>query len=366
MHGQSSLRVLVIEDDAPTRANLADILEMDDYTVEAVGTAHEALDRTDWSEVFAVILDRRLPDAQADDLLPLLRQRAPDAAVLIVTGYADLQGAITAVRLGASDYLLKPIDPDLLRASLARMAERRRLAAELRQAEERARQAERLAAIGEVYTGLAHESRNALQRSQACLELLAKRLRDRPDLLDLINRIQRAQDQLHALYEEVRTYAAPLHRLERQPINLKALVQQAWDDLAELHRHRQSQLIQRDDGGKLECLGEPRRLEQVFRNIFENSLAACSDPVIVHVDWSRIEHDGTPALRAVVRDNGPGLTPEARCRVFEPFYTTKTHGTGLGMAIARRLVEAHGGQLEVGNAAGLGAEFILTLPRDHA
>ncbi len=71
---------------------------------------------------------------------------------------------------------------------------------------------------------------------------------------------------------------------------------------------------------------------------------------------------GRPALRVAVRDNGPGLTEEQRRRIFEPFYTTKAHGTGLGMAIARRIIEAHGGTIAVGGA-GPGAEFVITLPR---
>ena len=80
----------------------------------------------------------------------------------------------------------------------------------LKQAQERALQAERLAAIGQVVAGLAHESRNALQRSQACLEMLALTVRDRPEALDLIERLQQAQDHLHTLYEDVRSYAAPI------------------------------------------------------------------------------------------------------------------------------------------------------------
>ena len=82
--------------------------------------------------------------------------------------------------------------------------------------------------------------------------------------------------------------------------------------------------------------------------------------------YARRSSTGHPALRVAVRDNGPGLDPEQKQRIFEPFYTTKTKGTGLGMAIAKRIVEAHGGQIAVGEAGGPGAEIILTLPRGTA
>src|SRR5947209_2674303 len=107
MEPAAPLRILVIEDDADTRANLRDILELDDHQVELAGSAAEAFRRDDWSSIAAVILDRKLPDATADELLPRLRMAAPDAAVLVVTGYADLEGAILALREGATDYILK-------------------------------------------------------------------------------------------------------------------------------------------------------------------------------------------------------------------------------------------------------------------
>jgi signal transduction histidine kinase len=71
-------------------------------------------------------------------------------------------------------------------------------------------------------------------------------------------------------------------------------------------------------------------------------------------------------LQIAVRDNGPGLTAEQRQRIFEPFFTTKTKGPGLGMAIAQRIVEAHGGQIAVGENSGPGAEILLLLPRANS
>jgi signal transduction histidine kinase len=107
-------------------------------------------------------------------------------------------------------------------------------------------------------------------------------------------------------------------------------------------------------------------LAQVFRNILDNSIAACHDPVIVTAEWSRGDLGDRPAIRVSLRDNGPGLSPEQRRNLFEPFYTTKTQGTGLGMAIARRIVETHGGSIAAGVDGGPGAEIVITLPRGDA
>jgi signal transduction histidine kinase len=353
-----TLDVLVIEDDADARANLRDILELDACRVATAGTATEALDRRDWSRFTAILLDRKLPDGTAEELLPRLRQLAPQAQILVVTGYADVQGAIAALRSGAVDYLLKPIDPGELRARLGHIAE-------LRAAQQRAVQAERLAAIGQMMAVLAHESGNALARSRACLDMLAWEVEDRPEALNLVQRARDAQDHLQQLYEEVRGYAAPL-KLAREVWPLAAVWRQAWENLAPQRQGRDAGLREEVAGLDLNCAVDQFRLGQVFRNILENALAACADPVRIEIRCAAADLGGRAAVRVAVRDNGPGLTPEQRQRIFEPFFTTKARGTGLGMAIARRIVEAHGGQIAVGDGVGPGAELLITLPRESS
>lgn len=493
------MHVLVIDDDRDTLANLRDILEMDSYTVSLAGSVAEALNRQDWSTFTAIILDRKLPDGNAEQLLPQLKQLAPQAAFIIVTGFGDLEGAIAAIRHGAADYMVKPISADLIRSRLAGIIERKRSEEEIvrlntdlqhrvselqtlldvipigiaiaqdracqridvnpsfarwlnippssnaslstsenekpsyrclrggkelrpeelpmqvaaavgvetrdkdvdivwpdgraihligsaaplfdeqghtrgavgafmdvteRQREqERLLQTERLAAIGQMVTGLAHESGNALARSRACLDMLTWEVQDRPEALDLINRILKAQEHLQQLYEEVRGYASPL-KLEREPWEVSGIWRQAWNNLALARRDRDASLNEQVDGLNLQCSIDPFRLEQVFRNILENSLAACPDPVRIEVTCKDVDLHGHPALQIGVRDNGPGLNAEQARRIFEPFFTTKTKGTGLGMAIAKRILEAHGGDIAVGQGAASGAEILLTLPRE--
>ena len=232
----------------------------------------------------------------------------------------------------------------------------------MRAAQQRALQAERLAAIGEMLAGLSHESRNILYRGQVCLEMLALEVEDRPEALRLVARLQQAQDDLLTLYEDVRGYAAPIH-LERRVCDLAETWRTAWAHLAPLREGREAVLREESGGLDLHGAVDPSRLEQVFRNLLENSLAACRDPVEITIRCTPAEIDGHPALRVAVRDHGPGLSPEQKRRLFEPFFTTKTKGTGLGLSITKRIVEAHGGRIAVGEDGGPGAEIILTLPR---
>jgi PAS domain S-box-containing protein len=481
--------VVIVEDDADTRANLQDILELDGFQVETAATAVELRGRKNWENVAATLLDRRLPDGDALEVIPYLKSVAPRSAIVVITGYADVDSAVTALRLGTADYILKPINPEALRASLRRIAEQRHadqalrdsraqlrterdfveslietvpsavvlldaqgkiirfnrwlqeasgyclddvkgddwferfvqgvdrdaikqvfekvLAAggivehtnqivardgrhieirwfskamrgpdqaligvlasgqdvtALRRAQEKAVQSERLAAVGQAMAGLVHESRNALQRCLACTELLAAELEGHADAMTLIARIQRAQNDLHLLFEEVRQYAAPI-LLHRGACELRELYKRAWEDLAPQHREKRLTFQEQCDSTSCSCDADAFRLSQVFRNVLENALQASPLGAAVSIECRRVDFNGEPAFCLRFRDQGAGVPIEDRSRILEPFYTTKAKGTGLGMAICKRIIDAHGGAISIGEAPDGGAEIAITIPQ---
>jgi signal transduction histidine kinase len=233
---------------------------------------------------------------------------------------------------------------------------------ELRDAQTKALQAERLAAIGQMVAGLAHESRNALQRIQAGLTRLDLRLQEQPEALSLVNNIQKAQDDLHRLFEEVREYAAPI-RLEPRPSNLDQVWREAWAELEPAREGREAELWEEGGGVDLHCVASPFHLKRVFLNLFHNALTAAGGPVRIVMRCSEAEVEGRAGIRVSVCDNGPGFARVERQKAFEPFFTTKVKGTGLGLPVSRRIVEAHGGKIDVGTDGGPGAEIVVTLPR---
>lgn len=351
-------RILAIEDDADTQANLRDILELDGYEVDVASRVSEALNRNNWSDYTAILLDRRLPDGTAEELLPRLVKLAPRAGVVVVTGYADFEGTISALRAGVSDYILKPIDPEALLASLQRIVR-------VREAEERAHQAERLAAIGEMMTVLVHESRNAFQLAGASLDMLAWDLEGQTKELELIARIRKHQDRVSRLFEDVRSYAAPI-QLDRKFVDIISVLRDSTDQVRALHTSQSVRIsITGDDDSEtpLSANIDAFRMDQVFRNLLENSIAACSDPVVIGIECAITQWGSEPMIQVRYQDNGPGLSEDCRRRIFEPFYTTKPKGTGLGMSITRRIIEAHDGTIEaVASVEQAGAEFLITLP----
>lgn len=230
-------------------------------------------------------------------------------------------------------------------------------------------QSERLAAIGQMVTGLAHESRNALQRARACLDMLELDAPEQSGQSELIRRAQHALDELQRLYDEVRNYAAPL-KLEIESCDLAELCQETWESIQELHSAQQIRLRTELPPDLPTCRCDKSRLQQVLRNIFENACHASPPEGELTVTAVFGGDPESPELQLSIRDQGAGLTEDQALHIFDPFYTTKTKGTGLGMAIVKRIVEAHGGTIRVarpGNSTTGGAEIIFTLPlgRSH-
>jgi signal transduction histidine kinase len=378
MTGPAPFAVLVVDDDPDTRENLRDILELDGYHVEEAGTAAAALARGDWDRFGAVLLDRRLPDGSAEDLLPRFRQLAPDAAVVVVTGFADVATTIEAFRLGAADYVLKPINPDELRARLGRLAEHRRdrdalraanaardrALAELRATTQQLWQAARLAGVGELAASIAHELNNPLATVSLRVEgVLAKTPPDDPRRRPL-EVVEQEVARMARLVGNLLNFS----RAGRDQVSTVDVCEEVTRtvELVEHHlRKRRVRVAPEFAPGVPPIYADRQQLRQVFLNLFTNAADAMPGGGTL---TPRVRPGGLPPARPAVvvevADTGTGIPPELLPRVTDPFFTTKPEGqgTGLGLAICKRIVEQHRGTLEVASAPGAGTTVRVTLP----
>jgi signal transduction histidine kinase len=227
-------------------------------------------------------------------------------------------------------------------------------------AQRRSVQQERLAAIGQTMAGLAHESRNAFQRSQAALETLALELEDRPNASLLLGRIQRANDHLLHLYEEVLQFAKPV-RLDLRQCDIVEIAEATCRHIVQAAKVDSDCFNIRVHGQTRSIVADAFAVEQILRNLIENAMVVspAGKPVVVSITstWQ----GERPSIQVEVIDEGPGISRENMDRIFEPFFSTRTRGTGLGLPIARRLAEAHGGSLELRSGPS-GTTAVLTLP----
>jgi len=133
--------------------------------------------------------------------------------------------------------------------------------------------------------------------------------------------------------------------------------------LAAQRQGREAVLREHGNSEDIVCDVDRFTMRQVFRNLLDNALAAANGSAEIDIVYAAADLAGRPSVSVSMCDCGCGLTPEARRRIFDEFYTSKTRGVGLGMPIAKKLVAAHGGEIRVGSGHGPGTEIIVTIPR---
>jgi signal transduction histidine kinase len=372
------VNILLVDDNPAKLLSYQAVLEELGQNLVLARSGREALQALLKQEFALVLLDVVMPEMDGFETATLIRERPrlKDTPIIFLTAFgASDFDRLKGYQMGAVDFVFAPVVPEILRAKVSVFVELHRQRQELaeineqlrgeiterKRAQEQALHAERLAAIGQMVAGLAHESRNALQQIQASVEMLGRRISHGSENY-LVNEIQKAHDRLHHLLEEVRSYAAPI-TLACERHDVGRLWQEAWEQLAPQRLGRDVRLLLHIDDVDLHCRVDPFPIERVFRNILENALAACHDPTRIEIRCQATEYNGAEALSIRIADSGPGLTEQQEQRIFEPFFTTKTQGTGLGMPIAKRIVEAHGGRIAVANGVASGTAIEVFLPR---
>jgi two-component system sensor histidine kinase HydH len=218
---------------------------------------------------------------------------------------------------------------------------------------------ENLAALGELSAGIAHEFKNAL----ATISGYAQMIHSDPCAPDTSENAGKILDQTrnvtHVVTEFLR-YARPLD-ISAEPVSLAPLVGRAVSEIQELFP--QVRIV--SEGEFAEVAGDDGLLRQVLLNLVRNAAeaatAASAQPSVT-VLGEVTESGSELSQRIYIRDDGPGIGPDALPKLFLPFFTTKANGTGLGLAIVQKILLQHGGQIEAHNRAEGGAEFILSLP----
>jgi PAS domain S-box-containing protein len=225
-----------------------------------------------------------------------------------------------------------------------------------RQALDRLERERRLARLGTMAAVVAHEVRNPLAAAQGALEVIGPRVPakgDREVLADVIQRLS----SLNRLVQEILLYARP-RPLELQEADLADLVRRVVEEARDDPGMERMALILGDIPERCPARLDPAALHGVVLNLLQNAASATQGPGRVQVDIGR-ETDRS-WLR--VRDDGEGIPEELKEKVFEPFFTTRHGGSGLGLAVARHTVEQHGGRLSLEPAPGGGTDALVELP----
>lgn len=237
---------------------------------------------------------------------------------------------------------------DLLNNEVTRLRE------QLTSANEALQRSRRLAALGEMAAGIAHEIRNPLTSIHLYAGMLSKDLADRPESQSIADQIAQAVRSLNAVVNDVLSFARELV-VRPQECHFQEMIDQALRDMKPMLAHG-------DVSVRVTCPDElvgrfdSNLLQRVVCNLVRNAVEAMVDGGELTLS---IQQHGA-FVQIIVRDTGPGIEPECIDRIFNPFFTTRHTGTGLGLAIVHRIIDAHGGAISVHNDGG--AVFTIDLP----
>jgi two-component system sensor histidine kinase PilS (NtrC family) len=229
---------------------------------------------------------------------------------------------------------------------------------EVHEMRERVRKADRLAAVGELSAGIAHELRNPLASISGSIEMLYHELALDGENKRLMELIMRESDRLDRIISDFLEFA----RL-RTPRRVPSKLARCIDDVVTLVK----QNTEKSDGVAIKTNFDPalpdiwmddEQMRQVFMNLAVNACEAMENGGTLEISAERTSE---ARVRIAFKDSGPGIEPEGLEKMFEPFFTTKDGGTGLGLAMANKIVTAHGGSIEFKNAER-GAVFTIVLP----
>lgn len=243
---------------------------------------------------------------------------------------------------------------------------------QVEQLEERERLRDRLASLGEMAAGIAHELKNPLAGIEVMAGLLRRQVPESPDAQSLLADIISEAKLANAIVVEMLEFVRPI-RLQVERTAIGDVLHQALT-LAESKAARGGVSVHLDVAPTLPMIdGDQHQLCQVFTNLLTNAFEALDGrgSIAVKAVAQALEQDPafasdlhapTPALIVDVVDDGPGVPPDLSDRIFDPFFTTKPQGSGLGLPIVRKIVDAHDGRIDLMSAPGHGTRFRITLP----
>jgi signal transduction histidine kinase len=407
----SDRSILIVDDEPGVRSLFAGFLG-ESYECETAASADEALAVLANNTFALVISDMMMPGRNGVELLREVKSRYPETAVIMISGIDRPQRVRDALRIGASDYLIKPCDLDVLTLSVERALERRLLQrttanykahlenqnvelanskTELERLQAQLVHTEKMASLGQLSAGIAHELNNPAGFIYGNVDILRDYLKDLERLLKIYDEIdlppeaaasvaalkteidyEKLSGDLSSILTDCREGAQRIcdvvknlrlfSRLDEAELK-KIDIHEGIDSTIRLlsRYYSAGKIVLRRDYADLPMVNcYAGQLNQVWMNLLGNAAQALNDQGEVSVS-TRIDDDW---ISVVISDTGSGIPEEDLPRIFDPFFTTKPvgEGTGLGLSISYGIIVRHGGAITVKSQVGSGTSFTVKIP----
>ena len=370
-------QILVIDDERGLREGCRRALTRHGLSVDVAATGREGLDKIQEGAFDLVLLDVMMPDISGIELLDIMRARDPDIVCIIITGYATVELAVQAMKMGAYDFIAKPFSDDNLLLAVQKGLEKRRLEQESRrlqrieeEAERLSRDKEMLEELDRVKSAFMRRVTHELRAPIAAIESLMNSIVGgfgSPDTQRLMQ--ERAASRAHELLLLLDDLL-DLSRLKDAKIESRrreVCVESILRDVLNLHGPEAASKKIAIDVDCQSCpalIADPDHIKQLWTNLISNAIKYTGEGGQITI--SLYPEDGT--IVGKVDDTGIGMAPEEMACLFEEFYRTDQakliapHGTGLGLSIVKQIVDEYGGRISVEAAPDEGSCFTFYLP----
>lgn len=383
-----SEKLLVVDDERMILELTSMVLTSRGFDVSVVDNALDAYEMIEREQPALVLLDYMMPKVNGLDALKVIRERFPETYVIMFTGKGSEEVAVELMKSGASDYVLKPFSnaklveriENVLRVrsieihNKALIQEQERLLDEIeswnRTLEERVEQktvelemahhevllTEKLAALGHLSAGMAHEIRNPLNSISLFAQVMSSGLDGEPEMKSYAEKIFNEVERIDAILVKLLSTSKRSH-FQLRTIHIDRVITTSLQPFLE-QMNVQGVALQTELGEKTpSILADADELGQIFSNLFANALFEMKEGGTLSV---RLESDEKEAL-ITVSDTGGGIPEEHLNNIFDPFFTTKDRGTGFGLSVVLRIVKTYAGRINV-ESNSQGTSFQIWLP----
>jgi len=375
-------KILIVDDEEGIRKVLGISLADSGYQVFTAENGEKALQLFRKEQPPIVLADIKMPGMDGVELLQAIKEENPDTEMIMVTGHGDIELAIRSLKYDATDFITKPIDDEFLEIALKKVNEKIALKKQLREymenlerlVEEKSKQlvkAEHMAAVGQTVAGLAHAIKNVAGALAAGAFVLEKGI-------DLDNRkyLDQGWKMVRGNVRRIRKIALDLlnYAKEREPeyqFSDPNMPAREVFDLMKSRADGNNKILKLDLETNIPKVWfGPEDIHRVLMNLVGNAIDACvginSKNKKGEVILQSCKTEGW-AVEYQVADNGCGMDEETRNQIFQRFFSTKgSKGTGLGLMITKKIIDQHGGVIQMESKKGEGTKFIIRLPeREH-
>ncbi|MBU1194879.1 MAG: response regulator [Proteobacteria bacterium] len=370
-----AIHILLVDDEDGFREAIGKRLTKRGLSVSQAPDGMTGLEMLEKTPVDVVILDVKMPGLSGIDTLREIKRRHAHIQIILLTGNAAITDGIAGIKAGAFDYLTKPVEIDHLlnkiqqAAGIIRMEQEKQKEAEYRdRLEKKMIDTDRLAALGTMSTGVAHEINNPLAIISEATGVI-KQMTLLPEMdsfsrkTAMLTAIEKIENSIKRARKITLQLLGHVKKQESQigKLNLKDLLQETLSLLQKELEDKNIKIHWELETDATTIESDTYQIRQVLINLLSNAIHAVGQKGIITLSC---RHDNNGILMGV-KDDGIGISPKNIGKIFDPFFTTKSfdEGTGLGLFVAHKIIQTLGGEIRVESTPGKGSCFYVRLPK---